>query len=371
MSTTPPAGPRLAPSLAAAIEPDDNPHAAIADARRTLLELDERIGFEQAVTLLALPDSQLGHLSALAHDVRTRHCGDAVDLCSILSGKTGGCSEDCSFCAQSSQADSDVAPTGFMPHDQVLRAAEESQRLGATEFCVIYAARGPDRRLMDHVMECVALLHEHTDLDVACSLGVLTREQAGELAAGGVHRYNHNLETARSYFENVVTSHTWEERRETCQAVLDAGIELCCGGIIGLGESPTQRLELAFELAELGPHDVPMNFLNPRPGTQLGDRPLVSALDAIRTIALFRLILPNAIMRYGGGREVTLGPLQDAGLLAGINAMIAGNYLTTLGQDFEDDKAMLLQLEMPLKAEANKAQEMKAQEMKAPEALAQ
>ncbi len=343
--------PAITPSLAARIEADAEPHPAIEAATRTLIEQGERIGFDEAVTLLELPDSQLGHLTAAAHAVRQHFCGNAVELCSILSGKTGGCSEDCSFCAQSSKAEGSVAPTGFIPRDQVLRAAVEAEGLGATEFCIIYAVRGPDRRLMDHVLDCVQLLHDNTGLDVACSLGVLTPEQAQELAAAGVHRYNHNLETARSHFHNVVTTHTWEERRDTCRNVMDAGIQLCCGGIIGLGETPVQRLELAFELTELGPHDVPINFLNPRPGTRLGERPLVEPLEAVRTIALFRLILPQAIMRYGGGREVTLGELQDAGLMAGVNAMIAGNYLTTLGQKFEDDVAMLERLEMPLRTE--------------------
>jgi biotin synthase len=342
------AGPAITPSLAARITPDAEAHPAITAAAEALLVRDEPLAFEHSVTLLELPDSQLPHLTALAHSVRVERCGNEVELCSILSGKTGGCSEDCSFCAQSSSAESDVTPTGFIAKDQMLRAAKEAEGLGASEFCLIYAVRGPDERLMDHIVECATLLHEHTDLDVAASLGVLTADQAKELATAGIHRYNHNLETARSYFDNVVTSHTWEDRRETCRHVLDAGIQLCCGGIIGLGESPVQRLELAFELAELGPHDVPVNFLNPRPGTRLGDRPIVGDLDAIRTIALFRLILPRATMRYGGGREVTLGDLQDAGLMAGVNAMIAGNYLTTLGQKFEDDVEMLERLEMPL-----------------------
>ncbi len=338
-------------SILAALEPSAAaPDPAIEAAAQRLLAEGGRLTLAEAIALQRLPDEQLGHLAALAHAVRTRFCGDEVELCSIISGKTGGCREDCHFCSQSSHSSSDVAPTGYIPFDQLVRAAEESAAKGATEFCVIYAVRGPDRRLMDHVIECVRLVHEHTNLDVACSLGVLTRDQAAELAEHGVRRYNHNLETARAYFPQVCTSHRWDDRRDTCRLVLEAGMQLCCGGIIGLGESREQRLELAFELAELGPHDVPMNFLNPRPGTLLGDRQVVDAREAIRTIALFRLIMPTAIMRYAGGREVTLGELQEVGLKSGINAMIAGNYLTTLGQNHESDKAMLERLEMPVKA---------------------
>lgn len=166
----------------------------------------------------------------------------------------------------------------------------------------------------------------------------------------GVHRYNHNLESARSFFGNVVTTHSWEERVETCQLVKDSGMELCCGGLVGMGESLEQRAELAAELAELGPHEVPLNFLNPRPGTPFGDLPIMEANDALRTIAAFRLAMPTTILRYAGGRELTLGDMGTRdGLLGGINAVIVGNYLTTLGRDAEKDLDLLHELKMPIK----------------------
>jgi biotin synthase len=221
--------------------------------------------------------------------------------------------------------------------------------VGATEFCIVLAIRGPDERVMGKVLAAVDLLHRETDLQVACSLGVLTREQAETLAEAGVHRYNHNLETARSFFPEVVTTHTWEERRETCRLVVETGMELCSGGIFGMGETPRQRVELAFELAELDPCEIPLNFLNPRPGTPLEGRPLVPALDAIRTIALFRLLFPSTVLRYAGGRELTLRELQPMGLFAGVNALIVGNYLTTLGRSPEADLQMLQDLGMPVR----------------------
>jgi biotin synthase len=183
---------------------------------------------------------------------------------------------------------------------------------------------------------------------VAVSAGILDDDQARRLAAAGTHRYNHNLETARSHFGRIVSTHTWQERFDTCQRVRAAGMELCCGVLLGMGESTEQRIELIGQLRDVDPAEVPINFLNPRPGTPLAERPLVAPLDAIRWIALFRLSLPEVVLRYAGGREVTLGDLQAMGMEAGINALIVGNYLTTLGRRPAEDLAMLRDLRMPI-----------------------
>jgi len=230
----------------------------------------------------------------------------------------------------------------------VLAAARESASFGASEFCIVLAVRGPDERTLGRILELVSQVRERTGLQVAVSAGILERSQAIRLAQGGVHRYNHNLETARSHFAQVVTTHTWEERFETCRLVKEAGMELCSGVLLGMGESSAQRLELIEELASLEPDEVPVNFLDPRPGTPLGRRPLVSAIEALRWIALFRLGLPATILRYAGGREVTLGELQALGLTGGINALIVGNYLTTLGRSPKEDLALLESLRMPI-----------------------
>jgi biotin synthase len=179
---------------------------------------------------------------------------------------------------------------------------------------------------------------------------MLTQEQVDELAEIGVHRYNHNLETARSYFDQVVTTHTFDERWDTCEMVRKAGMELCCGGIVGMGETVEQRAEFAAQLAALEPDEVPLNFLNPRPGTPFGDREPMSAVDALRTVASFRLVMPRTILRFAGGREITLGDLAERGVRGGINAVIVGNYLTTLGRPASEDIAMLADLKMPIKA---------------------
>jgi biotin synthase len=180
---------------------------------------------------------------------------------------------------------------------------------------------------------------------------MLTPAQVDELAAMGVHRYNHNLETARSHFPNVVTTHSWEERWETLRLVREAGMEVCCGGILGMGESLEQRAEFAGQLASLTPDEVPLNFLNPRPGTPFGELEPLDARDALRAVAAFRLALPRTVLRFAGGREITLGDLgARQGLLGGINAVIVGNYLTTLGRPAEADIDLLGELQMPIKA---------------------
>ncbi|HEV2360929.1 MAG TPA: biotin synthase BioB, partial [Acidimicrobiales bacterium] len=245
---------------------------------------------------------------------------------------------------------SPVKATAFLDADEVLRAARETAALGASEFCIVLAVRGPDDRILNRILDLVPLVRDETGLNVAVSAGILTDEQARRLADGGVHRYNHNLETSRSFFPSVVTTHTFEERYETCRLVREHGMELCCGVLLGMGETDDQRLEMIAELAELDPDEVPINFLNPRPGTPFADRPLVGPLEAIRWISLFRLGLPRAILRYAGGREVTLRELQALGMTAGINALIVGNYLTTLGRSPAEDLQMLEDLRMPVGA---------------------
>ncbi|MCP9954115.1 biotin synthase BioB [Actinomadura madurae] len=319
-------------------------------ARRQVLEEGRGLSREQVLEALTLPDDRLQDLLALAHDVRMRWCGPEVEVEGIVSLKTGGCPEDCHFCSQSGTFESPVRSVWLNIPDLV-EAARETAKTGATEFCIVAAVRGPDERLMAQVREGVKAINDAVEINIACSLGMLTQEQVDELAAMGVHRYNHNLETARSHFPSVVTTHTWEERWDTLRMVKDAGMEVCCGGIVGMGESVEQRAEFAAQLAELEPDEVPLNFLAPRPGTPFADRPLVEGTEALKTIAAFRLALPRTILRYAGGRELTLGDLGTRdGMLGGINAIIVGNYLTTLGRPAQKDLDLLTDLQMPIKA---------------------
>jgi biotin synthase len=318
-------------------------------ARTQVLDRGEGLSYDELVEVLRLPDDRVQELLDLAHDVRMKHCGPDVEVEGIVSLKTGGCPEDCHFCSQSGQFTSPVRSV-WLDIPQLVKAAEETAATGATEFCIVAAVRGPDERLMKQVREGVAAIRAAVDINVACSLGMLTQDQVDDLKAMGVHRYNHNLEAARSYFPSVVTTHSYEERWDTCLMVRESGMELCCGGLVGMGETLEQRAELAAELAELDPDEVPLNFLNPRPGTPFGELPVMEAADALRTVAAFRLAMPRTILRYAGGRELTLGDLGTReGLLGGVNAMIVGNYLTTLGRNPEQDLALLSDLKMPIK----------------------
>jgi len=334
------------------------PQVALSEAERTVIAsaehalLDERrlLTEDELAALAVLPDGAVMALASLAHQVRLAWCGPEVEIEGILSAKTGGCPEDCHFCSQSSRFDTPVKATPFLNRDEVLTAARETAALGASEFCIVLAVRGPDERTIQRILDLVPLIQNETGLNVAVSAGILTDDQAHRLAEGGVHRYNHNVETARSYFPSIVSTHTWDERAATCRLVKAHGMELCCGALINVGESDAQRVELLTQLQELDPTEVPINFLNPRPGTPLGDQPILGAWDAIRWIALFRLALPSVILRYAGGREVTLRDLQAIGMTAGINALIVGNYLTTLGRSAEEDIQMLEDLRMPIGA---------------------
>jgi biotin synthase len=324
--------------------------AILATARRQVLEQGQGLDRAQLLEMLRLPDEAVPDLLALAHEARLHWCGDEVEVEGIVSVKTGGCPEDCHFCSQSGLFQSPVR-AAWLDIPSLVQAAVETAATGATEFCIVAAVRGPDQRLMAQMREGVAAIRAAVDINVAASLGMLTQGQVDDLVEMGVHRYNHNLETARSHFPAVVSTHTWEERWSTLTMVRDAGMEVCCGGILGMGETIEQRAEFASELAELDPHEVPLNFLNPRPGTPFGDLPVMTGTDALRSIAAFRLALPRTILRYAGGREITLGDLGTRdGMLGGINAVIVGNYLTTLGRDPEEDLALLGELGMPIKA---------------------
>jgi biotin synthase len=321
----------------------------LTTARRQVLDEGRSLDQAALVDVLNLPDDRVPELLELAHEVRMRWCGPEVEVEGIVSLKTGGCPEDCHFCSQSGQFESPVRSV-WLNVPELVEAAKQTAATGASEFCIVAAVRGPDDRLMSQVRDAIKAVQAEVDINIACSLGMLTQAQVDELKAMGVHRYNHNLEAARSYFPNVVTTHSWDERWDTCQMVRESGMELCCGALVGMGETVEQRAELAAQLSELEPHEVPLNFLNPRPGTPFGDLPVMESHDALRTIAAFRLAMPRTILRYAGGREITLGDLGTRdGLLGGVNAVIVGNYLTTLGREADEDLELLTDLQMPIK----------------------
>ena len=322
----------------------------LAKARDQVLERGEGLDQDQTLQVLQLPDENLDELLALAHEVRMKWCGPDVEVEGIISLKTGGCPEDCHFCSQSGLFASPVR-SAWLDIPSLVEAAKQTAKSGATEFCIVAAVRGPDERLLAQVAAGIEAIRNEVDIQIACSLGMLTADQVERLSEMGVHRYNHNLETARSFITNVETTHSWEERWDTLQMVREAGMEVCCGGILGMGETLEQRAEFAANLAELDPHEVPLNFLNPRPGTPFGDLDVLPASEALKAVAAFRLALPRTMLRFAGGREITLGDLgAKQGILGGINAVIVGNYLTTLGRPAEADLELLEDLQMPIKA---------------------
>jgi biotin synthase len=322
----------------------------LTTARDQVLERGEGLTQDQVLTVLQLPDDRLDELLALAHEVRMRWCGPEVEVEGIISLKTGGCPEDCHFCSQSGLFASPVR-SAWLDISSLVEAAKQTAKSGATEFCIVAAVRGPDERLLAQVAAGIEAIRNEVDIQIACSLGMLTADQVERLSEMGVHRYNHNLETAKSFFPEVVTTHTWDERWDTLLMVREAGMEVCCGGILGMGETLEQRAEFAANLAELEPHEVPLNFLNPRPGTPFGDMDVLPASEALKAVAAFRLALPRTMLRFAGGREITLGDLgAKQGILGGINAVIVGNYLTTLGRPAESDLELLDDLQMPIKA---------------------
>nr|WP_246049227.1 biotin synthase BioB [Corynebacterium tapiri] len=322
----------------------------MARARETTLVTGEPLGTEDLIAILHTPDEHLAELSQLAHEVRLKHAGDLVEVEGIISLKTGGCGEDCSFCSQSGLFKESPVRSVTLDPAELVEAAKHSAKNGATEFCIVAAVRGPDDRLLDQVAVAIEAIRREVDINISASLGLLDASQAQRLRDMGVRRYNHNLETARSHFPQIVSTHAWDERLRTLELVREQGMEVCSGGIIGMGESLEQRVEFAQQLAALEPAEVPINFLDPRPGTPLANYPVPTRGEALRAIAMFRLAMPTTILRFAGGRELSLGDDgTEAGLLGGMNAIIAGNYLTTLGRPAERDLDMLDKLQLPLK----------------------
>lgn len=299
------------------------------------------ISFQEALELGAIADhDQIGDLVERAWAVRTERFGDSTDMCSLVNAKSGGCAEDCGFCAQSRYAEADTPMHPMMDPEQMLEHARAAEAAGAHRFCMVTQGQGLSRRDFAKLVEGARLVAESTNLKRCVSIGHISPERAAELAQAGVQRVHHNVETARSYYDEVTTTVRYEGRMRTIAAVKEAGLETCVGGILNLGESPRQRVEMAFELAELDPTSVPINLLNPRPGTKFGDRELMDPWEVVKWVAIFRLILPDALFRLCGGRVENLDELHPLAVRAGLNGVMMGNFLTTLGAEPADDREM-------------------------------
>jgi biotin synthase len=302
------------------------------------------IRFKEALDFIELEDwPEIMELAAQAYRIRERFTGNDIDLCALVNAKAGLCSEDCTFCAQSARWNTGISTYPLMDPDRIVERAKAAKAFGAKRFCIVTATRGLSQSDLPILCEAVRRVKEETGLVPECSLGFVTDAQLEALKAAGMTRYNHNLETAESHFPQICTAHTYQDRLETLKMLRRHGLEICSGGILGLGESRRQRIELAFALAQLEVECAPINVLNPRPGTPLESATPPSPKEVIKTIAVFRFILPKARLELAGGREVNLRDFQAMALLAGANSLIIGGYLTTHGRRPEEDIHLIQQ----------------------------
>ncbi|MET0731185.1 MAG: biotin synthase BioB [Solirubrobacterales bacterium] len=303
------------------------------------------ISFDEALALGELTDhDEIGELVERAWEVRSERFGDSTDMCSLVNAKSGGCAEDCGFCAQSRYAEADTPMHAMMEPEQILEHAKAAEAAGAHRFCMVTQGQGLSKRDFAKILEGARLVSEQTNLKRCASIGHMSVARAKQLKDAGIQRVHHNVETAHSYYPEVSTTVRYEGRIRTIDAVKEAGLESCVGGILNLGESRRQRVEMAFELAEIDPDSVPINLLNPRTGTKFGERELMDPWEVVQWVAIFRLILPDALFRLCGGRVENLGELQPLAVKAGLNGVMMGNFLTTLGVEPAEDREMFEEL---------------------------
>jgi biotin synthase len=309
---------------------------------------------EEALSLGAIVDhAEIEGLIERAWRARVERFGDATDMCSLVNAKSGGCAEDCGFCAQSRHAAADTPMHAMMEPEQMLAHARAAEAAGAHRFCMVAQGQGLSKRDFEKVLEGARLVAEHTNLKRCASIGHMSVERAKQLREAGVQRVHHNVESAASFYPEVSQTVRYESRLRTIAAVKEAGLETCVGGILNLGETAEQRVEMAFELSEINPTSVPINLLIPRDGTKFGDRTVMDPWEAVKWVAIFRLILPEALFRLCGGRIENLGELQPLAVKAGLNGVMMGNFLTALGAAPEEDRAMFEELGLNVARQAD------------------
>jgi biotin synthase len=300
------------------------------------------IRFKDAERLLNSND--LYNLARCSNAITRKFNGEEVDVETLINAKSGACPEDCSFCAQSSWYSTDIKKYPLLPQRIILDQAQKAKECGANSFCLVCAYRSPPDKEFEQICRTIIEIKKKVKIDVNVSLGFMTREKARKLKSAGVKRYNHNLETSESYFSQICKTHDFYDRVNTAKIVKEEGLELCSGGIIGMGENRVQRLELAFSLKSLEPDEVPINILIARKGTPLENLNPLDPMDAIKTIAVWRFIMPKTILKIAGGREVHLRDRERLALKAGANGIITGGYLTTGGNNSTKDFAMIKEI---------------------------
>ncbi len=316
--------------------------------RQAVLEGHE-VTPDEALQLLHTPHDYLYDLLAAAHAIRLAYKGREVSLCSIINAKSGSCSEDCAFCSQSAHAETQAPEYDLVEKEQVLKAANEAVQAGAHKYGIVTSGRGVAGSDFNALQEMLDYLKEKSPVHRCASLGILTKGELQQLKDHGLLEYHHNLETAESFYPEICSTHRYQDNVQTVKNAKEVGLRVCCGGIFGMGESKEQQVEFSMTLRELDIDSIPMNFLNPIPGTRLENQPRLKPMEILILIAVFRFMHPKRDIKVAGGREVNLRQLQPMLFAAGANSMMVGNYLTTRGRSVEEDFAMLDDLELEYK----------------------
>ncbi len=295
----------------------------------------------EALGILHAPDDTLLSVLDAAFTLRRHHFGRGVRLHVLRNARSGGCSEDCGYCSQSARVQQGAAQRyPWQSREEIVAGARDACRMKAIRYCVVSSGRSPSDADMTEICETVRAVKAEVPIQLCLSLGLLLPAQARQLKEAGVDRYNHNLETSERHFSHLCTTHTYADRVATARAVKAAGLELCCGGLLGAGETLEDRVALAFALQDLGADSIPLNFLDPRPGTPLERYPRIRPVSCLRALAMFRFVHPATEIRVAGGREACLGPMQALALYPA-NSMFTEGYLTTPGQGYAADMALL------------------------------
>ena len=303
----------------------------------------ESLTREQALSILKAPDVDVLSILSAGFRIRHQHFGKSVQLYFLMSAKSGLCPEDCHYCSQSKISEAPVPKYNILKRDDLMEAARLASERGAKTYCLVISARGPNERELNAVEQIVPEIKDKYGLDICACLGLLSREQADRLKACGVDRVNHNLNTSEDHYADICTTHTYADRVQTLQHVKDAGMEMCSGGIIGMGEKHEDIVSMAFDLRDLGVQSIPLNFLNAIEGTPLQTKNELTANDCLRALAMFRFVNPDRELRISGGREIHLRSLQPLGLYVA-NSLFVGDYLTTKGQAPQEDYDMIRDL---------------------------
>ncbi len=297
---------------------------------------------------LKLYEKPLDELIKISHKITEENFDNTVEACSIISAKTGACGENCKYCAQSKHNHAEIECHPLMDVETVKKAALSAKENGATRFCIVTSGRVPTGEDFENILKMIREVASIDGLHCCASLGLLSEEQIKRIKEAGVERYNHNINTSENYHSKICTTHNFSDRVKTVKMIQKYGIEACCGVIIGMGETREDRVDMALSLRELNPKTVPINFLNPIKGTPLeGYEDRIDEEEILKTICIFRIILPKALLRYAGGRTTRLSEYNQAlGIKAGINSLLVGNYLTTAGSKSEEDKKMLADMNL-------------------------